>query len=277
MPEVGELNIRPAQETIRDVFLQQIIQAKGVKEVEALFSGVLMPTPSAVLRAAELLSAGTPDESGWGDLMVVDVGGATTDVITIGRGEPSKSGVVQKGLPEPVSKRTVEGDMGIRYNAPTILEIAGLERIRAAAGRDLPDFAELVGRLSSDVCQLPGVQFDAEIDVALARTSVEIATARHAGTLETVYTPVGELDVQYGKDLTAFERLIGTGGVFAHGANPRRVLEGALFDREDPTSLRPMDPEMLVDEQYIMAAAGLLADSFPTAALRILKKSLRAL
>jgi uncharacterized protein (TIGR01319 family) len=105
---------------------------------------------------------------------------------------------------------------------------------------------------------------------------VEIATGRHAGTLETVYTPVGELDVQYGKDLTAFKYLIGTGGVFAHGANPRRVLEGALFDRADPTCLRPTNPEMLIDEQYIMAAVGLLSDSFPTAALRILKKYLRA-
>ena len=276
MPEIGELNIRPAQETIRDIFLQKIIEAKGVKKLERFFSGVLMPTPSAVLRAADLLSQGTPEESGWGDLMVVDVGGATTDVISVGKGEPSRSGVVEKGLPEPVSKRTVEGDMGIRYNAPTILEVAGLERVRAAVGRDLPDFEELVCTLSTDVCQLPGARFGDEIDIGLARTSVEIATGRHAGSLETVYTPVGELDVQYGKDLTAFKYLIGTGGVFAHGASPRTILEGALFDRADPMCLRPTNPEMLIDEQYIMAAVGLLSDSFPTAALRILKKYLRA-
>jgi hypothetical protein len=41
-----------------------------------------------------------------------------------------------RGLPEPYAKRTVEGDIGMRYNAPGILESAGAlapSRLRASA------------------------------------------------------------------------------------------------------------------------------------------------
>ena len=89
-----------------------------------------MPTPAAVLEAARLLSLGTGSEAGWGDLMVVDVGGATTDVHSIGEGRPREPGVILKGLPEPVAKRTVEGDLGMRVSAPSL---AGRGRHRAAA------------------------------------------------------------------------------------------------------------------------------------------------
>ena len=38
-----------------------------------------------------------------------------------------RDGVIQYGLPEPCVKRTVEGDLGMRHNARTIVEAAGFE------------------------------------------------------------------------------------------------------------------------------------------------------
>jgi len=273
MPEVGELNIRPAQEAIREVFLKRIIVAKGLDKAQETF-GILMPTPTAVLRATELLAVGTDDEPGLGDLVVVDVGGATTDVHSAADGRPTKPGVVWKGLPEPFAKRTVEGDLGIRYNAPTILEVAGKARLCRAIGWDEPDLHGIVSRLSAEVDYVPRDARAETIDVALARTAVEIAVDRHVGTLTVVYTPFGEMAVQYGKDLTEARYVIGTGGIFAHTQAGRKVLEGALFDPQNPTSLRPVHPEMRVDKPYIMAAAGLLAEREPTVALRLLKRNL---
>lgn len=52
-----------------------------------------MPTPASVLKAAETLSLGTKDEDGIGDLAIVDIGGATTDIHSIGEGAPSRAGV----------------------------------------------------------------------------------------------------------------------------------------------------------------------------------------
>lgn len=274
MPEVGELNVRPAQEAIRQVFLNRIVIAKGYDKARQSFSGVLMPTPSAILAAAELLALGTEEEDGWGDLMVVDVGGATTDVHSIGYGEPTKPGVLLKGLPEPFAKRTVEGDMGIRYNAPTIFEAAGKKRLGDAIGHDMPTLEATISRLSEQVDYLPKDDHEARVDIGLAKTAVEIAVDRHVGTVRMAYTPFGETPLQYGKDLTGVNFLIGTGGIFAHSSAAREVLASALFDPQNPGSLRPQEPLMRIDSQYVMAALGLLAEVQPTIALRMLKKAL---
>ena len=274
MPDVGELNVHPAQETIREVFLQRIIVAKGFDRARESFSGVLMPTPLAVSKAVRLLGTGTDGEPGWGDLLLVDVGGATTDVHSIGHGQPRRSGVVLKGLPEPFVKRTVEGDMGIRYNAATILEVAGCKRLEKAIGHDEPELATAVHMRTEHVGYLPQAASEARIDIALAKTAVEIAVDRHVGHLQTAYTPLGEVTIQYGKDLTGAGHVIGTGGIFAYADASREILCGALFDRADPTSLRPQNAELCIDQPYIMSAMGLLAEVEPTVALRILKKAL---
>jgi uncharacterized protein (TIGR01319 family) len=81
-----------------------------------------LPTPNAVLLAAELLSKGYGIEEGLGDLMLVDVGGATTDVYSMADGFPRQANVILSGLEEPFAKRTVEGDLGMRYSALGVLE-----------------------------------------------------------------------------------------------------------------------------------------------------------
>ena len=114
MPKFGVLQIEPTQKQIREIFLNRIIQAKGLSQAQSLLSDILMPTPSAVLLAMELLAKGCEGESGIGDLIGVDVGGATTDVYSMADGMPEQMNTVYKGLPEPFSKRTVEGDIGMR-------------------------------------------------------------------------------------------------------------------------------------------------------------------
>ncbi|RLC69476.1 MAG: hypothetical protein DRI26_09040, partial [Chloroflexi bacterium] len=71
MPELGQLNVAPARESIRRLYMETIIEAKGFRKAESLVDSFLMPTPAAVLRAAQLLADGTESEEGWGELMVV--------------------------------------------------------------------------------------------------------------------------------------------------------------------------------------------------------------
>ena len=99
MPKFGVLNIEPTQSKIREIFLDRIVQAKGLSRVTGLLSDILMPTPSAVLQAMELLSSGCEGEPGIGDLVAVDVGGATTDVYSMADGMPEQMNTVYKGLP----------------------------------------------------------------------------------------------------------------------------------------------------------------------------------
>ena len=50
------------------------------------------------MRAAELLAKGTNLQEGIGEIMVVDIGGATTDIDSVAVGTPTKSGVILKDL-----------------------------------------------------------------------------------------------------------------------------------------------------------------------------------
>jgi uncharacterized protein (TIGR01319 family) len=277
MPAFGVLNIDPARAAIRDVFIARIVHAKGIDRAAERFDAVLMPTPAAVMEGASLLSQGTANRKGLGDLLVVDIGGATTDVHSVAAGAPAREGVVQYGLPEPFVKRTVEGDLGMRHNARTIAEAAGLSALAERLGCTEQRLNAKLDAIAADVERLPQSADDVALDEALAWTAVRIAVARHAGTSEIVQTVHGPVTVQRGKDLSGVKCVIGTGGPLAHGATPASVLHAALADAADPFSLRPTDPSLFVDADYLLYASGLLAAAEPEAALALALGSLRPL
>jgi len=274
MPSLGTLEVTGARKAIRELFVERIVKAKGLKRVEALIDAIVMPTPVAVLSAGELLARGTQEESGMGELVVVDIGGATTDVHSLSSGTPTKANVIQKGLPEPFAKRTVEGDLGIRCNADSILEAVGKQRLLQNIGLEDLDLESTVRKLTRETATLPRGELEEAIDAGLAKSALEKAMERHAGKIEVDRSPFGEVYLQHGKDLTQTPYLIGTGGVFRYNRYRRRILAGALFDMSTPTSLRPRSPGMLVDDMYILAPMGLLAKRWPDMAVRMMKRLL---
>lgn len=275
MPNFGELNIDPARAAIRKVFIDRIVHAKGIARAAASFDAVLMPTPAAVMEGARLLADGVNNHKGLGDLLVVDIGGATTDVHSVAEGHPAREGVIQHGLPEPRVKRTVEGDLGMRHNAATIVEAIGRAQIAQRSGLPDPTIDRLLAAFAADVERLPATPEEIAFDDALAWAAVRIAVERHAGTAKTMQTVQGPVVVQTGKDLTALATVIGTGGPLAHGATPATVLEAARADPAQPFSLRPAAPRLLVDGDYMLYAAGLLAAIEPEAAFALALGSLK--
>lgn len=273
MPELNVLAVESARMAIREVFLNNIVQAKGLDKAEEFLERVLMPTPAAVLAAAELLAKGYGEEEGLGDLMIVDVGGATTDVHSVAAGDPSKPGVTVKGLPEPYAKRTVEGDLGMRYSARALAEAAGrrLTRYLGWTGEQVESQLEMLTR---DPWRVPKSTEEEQFDIGLGRMAVEMAVNRHVGTIEVIYTPFGVTYIQNGKDLTPLPAVIGTGGVLLHHVRPEEILQSALFNQDEPTLLKPQKPRFYLDREYILAAMGLLREVEPLIALRILKKYL---
>lgn len=271
MPELGKLNIEPTKIEIRELFLKRIILAKGIDRAKDLVE-IKMPTPMAVSNAARLLSMGTQTEKGLGELMIVSVGGATTDVHSIASGSPSGKGVMQKGLQEPYVKRTVEGDLGVRYNATTILDVAGRKNLLANIGTSDLDIEGLTKKLAADTARIPETNVEFAVDTGLAATAVELAVKRHAGIIERRWSPQGEITIQLGKDLTQIKHVIGTGGPIVFSRDPRKILQKALFSKEEPLSLRPLSPRFYVDREYIVFAMGLLAEVEPDIALKIMKR-----
>ncbi len=274
MPQFNQLNIDPVQKIIRDIFLKRIIQAKGLSQAQSLIDDIMMPTPAAVLKAAELLAKGTENTKGWGELMIVDVGGATTDVYTITDGHPSKPGAVLKGLPEPYAKRTVEGDIGMRYSAHGIVEDAGIARVCELSGLSEEKVEEILELISTHTDTLPNTDEVRRFDYALASLAIEIAVTRHAGTIEEVFTPMGLIYSQVGKDLTKLNCVIATGGSIIHTTNTKDIVSHAMFSPRTPNSLKPLNAEIYIDRSYILASMGLLSEHYPDVALNIMKKEL---
>ena len=276
MPRFNELNIEPAQTRIRELFLDRIIKAKGLSQASQLISGIMMPTPAAVLAAMELLSKGTEEEKGLGELVAVDVGGATTDLYSMTDGAPDRAGTVLKGLPEPFAKRTVEGDIGMRYSAAGIVEAAGMKRISLLSGLSEDRCWELLDLITEDTSTMPDTDELKAFDKALASMAVKTGLTRHAGTVEKVYTPMGEAWVQAGKDLSRVDKIIITGGSLIHGEPEavREIASHALYNLAEPASLRPRSVDVLVDKEYILSAMGLLSQHEPDIALKIMKKEL---
>jgi uncharacterized protein (TIGR01319 family) len=275
MPSFGELNIDPARAAIRQVFIDRIVHAKGIDRAADQFDALMMPTPAAVMEGARLLAAGTASRKGLGDLLVVDIGGATTDVHSIAAGTPARDGVVQYGLPEPFVKRTVEGDLGMRHNAETIVEAVGFAAFVQRTHLSEVELRAKLVEIGRDVERLPRSAADVTLDEALAWTAVRISVARHAGTTEIVHTAHGPVTLQRGKDLSGVTTVIGTGGPLAYGATPASVLKAALADPGDPLSLRPVAPALFIDADYLLYASGLLAEVEPEAAFALALGSLR--
>lgn len=275
MPRFGVLKIESVQKKIREIFLERIIQAKGLTRIAELMDDIVMPTPAAVLQAMTLLANGTDGVLGIGELVGVDVGGATTDVYSIADGMPQQASTVYKGLPEPYAKRTVEGDIGMRYSIRGIVDAAGVEKLAQLSGLSTQRVEELVDMLANNTERLPGDDTDLRaLDFALAGCACECAVARHAGTMEEAYTMMGPCLVQSGKDLRGVGQIIVTGGSLIHTDRTAEIAAHALADRQHPESLRPLKATVRVDRKYIIAAMGLLSAHYPATALRILKKEL---
>lgn len=274
MPKLNELNVEPAREEIRQVFMKNIIEAKGLNNAESFVNGILMPTPAAVLKAAKVLSKGSDKEEGIGEIVIVDIGGATTDIHSLAKGEPSKPGVTFRGLEEPFAKRTVEGDLGMRYSALSLWEAAGTRKLRNNLRDKEIDVEATCKQRSEDIMMVPQTDEEIEFDEAMAKVATDIAMERHCGFVEPVYSPLGVIYTQHGKDLLDVKWIIGTGGVLVHSKNPKGILKAGRFTVENLNSLKPQHPNFMIDKTYILSAMGLLSEENPDMAVRIMKKYL---
>lgn len=278
LPSLDRLVVEPTRHAIREVFIRNIVKAKGLEDAQRYLGNILMPTPMATLKAAALLASGHGDDPGFGELMVVEIGGATTNIHSVAKGEAVAHDTLLKGLPDPYEMRTVEGDLGIRFNAQTILEVVGAAGVLKHARRDANLDEDLLRQATAlrnrQVDYVPTDPQQSAIDIALAGGAVALAVERHVGTLKESWGVDGLVKIQTGKDLTSVRTLIGTGGIFAHNPDAAGILNAALQDPKSPFSLKPRTADFFVDRGYVLYAIGLLSDQHPEVALKMARRYL---
>ena len=248
-PGVDELDIVPARHAIHDAFEEHITHAPGMERIGEFVTGPILPTPGAVLVAAELLAEAV------GDLVVIDVGGATTDVHSVTDGSLEIAAIATD--PQPHAKRTVEGDLGTYVSAAHVAAL-------------LPE-AERPDPLPPAV---PSSAEETAAAVLLARTAARVGVERHAGQLAHLYTPRGRQTVVRGRDLTACRLVIGTGGALTRLPDGERILEGVRASGVGGDRLLPSaDAHIALDRDYVLAACGALSTRFPAEAVVALMRA----
>jgi uncharacterized protein (TIGR01319 family) len=268
VPEIGVLQPGSARAAIREMFLRHVIGGKHLSRRTDFTAMVRGATPDVVLTAVELLAHGLDEERpGAGDVVVVDIGGATTDVHSVVEIDPEDAGLSRQVVASVPLTRTVEGDLGMRWSALStvgagvehgLLEPGSLQKA-AEVRRDSPAF-------------LPSNDAESLQDKEIATVAATVALRRHAGRAQVAFGPDGRVVERTGKDLREVDLLVGSGGVLRNSdtSTADAVLARASGDHVGGWQL-PRDPRRVVDRDYVLAPAGLLAQDHPLAAYRLLQ------
>jgi uncharacterized protein (TIGR01319 family) len=246
LPQIGEINPDSARAAIRQVFLRHVIGGKGLSKGPEFAAMVRAATPDAMLRGVETLAAATD-----GDVLVFDIGGATTDVYSVISPEGEDAVLRKDVVPQLWHARTVEGDLGMRWNAVGCADAAAAEHL--LSGSDLARLRSWAARMEADPAYLPAAPAEVELDLTLARAAALTAVRRHG-------RPGGPGDPT--RPLARLAHVIGSGGVLRHSpkASQDKVLRAVTTDFAGGWKV-PTNARTAVDSAYLLFAVGLLADA----------------
>jgi uncharacterized protein (TIGR01319 family) len=258
VPEIGVFAPDSARAAIREMFLAHVIGGKNLSRDPGFARMVRAATPDVVLRGVEVLA------SLHGDVAVVDIGGATTDVHSVIELDPEDANLGREVVATHPVTRTVEGDLGMRWSAVPVVA-AGIE---AGLVSDDPVLRNAASRRHDDPSFLPDSADETAYDETLARVAVTVALRRHAGRQRVVFGPGGRVIERSGKDLREVDLLVGSGGVLRHNGPElaARVLGAVAAGAQEEGWLVPSGARTCVDTDYVLAGVGLLADVAPIAA-----------
>jgi uncharacterized protein (TIGR01319 family) len=249
------------------MFLAHVIGGKHLSARADFTAMVRGATPDVVLTGVELLSRGLDEtKPGVGDVVVVDVGGATTDVHSVIELDPEEASLSREVVATSAVTRTVEGDLGMRWSAATT--VAAAQGQEEDLGVDLRAYAEGAASLHHHPDAIPTTEAEADRDEAIARAAVGLALRRHAGRARVVVSPEGRVVERTGKDLRPIKLLVGSGGILRNGRPgvAERVFAGSTGAHHPGGWQLPESPRVVVDREYVLAAAGLLAERAPLTA-----------
>ncbi|MDU3086670.1 MAG: methylaspartate mutase accessory protein GlmL [Peptoniphilus harei] len=266
MPTTNTINYRPLRKTIGDLFIKTIAHAKGIDLLSQDFE-ILLPTPVAVQKAMSVYAKHLDKV-----ILSVDIGGATTDIHSIGKTYYGEENVISPPIDEPYEKRTVEGDMGMRYSATALYESVGDEPFLKFGIKDAKEKTEFRFNHTN---YIPDNEEDLFFDNALCYIATHTSLMRHVGHIKKIKTPTRTIYEQYGKDLRPAEMFIGTGGSLINSDDPKKILS-AIRDLDEKYLIN-RDVKCYLDKDYILSSAGLISTVDEEASYKLLKKYLKEL
>lgn len=248
-PSIDQLHVEPLRKLIQQVFEKHITEASGMSKIRELVSGSIVPVPAAVNMAAQLYYQIK------GPCMVIDVGGATSDVHSVTDDSERYRNVLTS--PEPFAKRTVEGDMGVYKNRMIVAQHMKEPPIK--------DWRTIIG----DLQPIEKNPFQRDLVDSLTQAATHVALSRHVGKIHYMYIQSGRKTMASGKDCTDVKTILLTGGALIYHHDAIEMVTKTLLSM-DPTLLLPSNVSIFVDKQYLLSAIGVLSMEYPNEAKQLL-------
>ncbi len=248
----------PARKQIHELFMNHVMsQAPGYENIKPWVASPIRPTPAALGNLLAVIS-GDLEKS----IMVIDIGGATTDVFTAVGGKVF---------------RTVSANLGMSYSIRNVAEVSGIGTIKELSADDMDetDLWNRIGNKQLDPTALPATPQDMKLEWAVATAAVREAVANHLEVMRSEGDPAPdprpELDIlirgprrEWEKELRPEGRLelsleeydlvIGSGGILSH--SPREAAAMMLVDALEPVGV----VELAVDSAFMFPHLGVLAE-----------------
>ncbi len=225
-PNMHEINIEPARNMVHRLFMENVMeQAPGYSELKNWTSIDIIPTPVGVENILKLYAKETIE-----NIVMVDMGGATTDIFSIIAGE---------------CHRTVAANIGMSYSISNIMAEAGIDKIfdHLPVKIDENDVGNYIANKSLNPTYNPTHKSEEIVEYATAIEGLRIAWDMHKD-MNFKIAQIGFLDRRkLIKDINQFEDLfklqvnkqyfqlsninllIGAGGIFAHTDSQTKALQ----------------------------------------------------
>lgn len=265
LPSLDSPNPCDARKAICDIFLKKIVKGKGLDAIVEQTGEEPRPTPFSVFELVQQIRDNVP---GWEEFVLMDMGGATTDIYSACNNSLLPDTILH-GIPEPKVKRTVEGDLGMRVSA-IIASNTGrqlAESLFVNHPEKLDAFYRYTHYVNKNPEYLPQTEEERSYDHLLAGICVALSAERHAGTKQQVTTCAGVVDLQIGRDLSRVKKIIGTGGWLSRTDDfaIKKYMGYCKFDNKGRHILLPNEFEYYRDSQGVFPLLANVACRYPKA------------
>ncbi|MBC7339332.1 MAG: glutamate mutase L [Firmicutes bacterium] len=252
----------PARQEILRLFLEHVMaHAPGYPRLLEWAGGTILPTPVAVGAAVRHLAGK------WrGNVLAVDIGGATTDVFSVAGG---------------VFNRTVSANLGLSYSSPNVFARASFANLV----RWLPfpvSEDELRNWIANKMVRptvLPETVEELMVEHALAREALRLSFREHlrlARELKGIQLQRTIADIFSPKvsgaplvEMRTVDAIIGSGGVISHAPRSGQPLL-MMLDGLEPEGVT----ELYWDRGFLLPHLGCLVESDPELGGRLLEENL---
>ncbi|MCK4594308.1 glutamate mutase L, partial [bacterium] len=233
-PVLERENLGPARHAIHDLFMEHVMaQAPGYSKLMTWTRDTqgdnipIMPTPGAVGEIIQTIASREKIT-----VIGVDVGGATTDVFSVFKGEKYEE------THKTVFNRTVSANLGMSYSISNVMAEAGFDNVMRWVPFHI-DEKELRNRIRNKMIRpttIPQLMEELIFEQATAKEALRLAFIQHksfATALKGIQQQrtIGDafaqdLGGQTLVNMMSLDMLVGSGGVLSHA--PRRQ-QGALM------------------------------------------------